>query len=65
MDFTMERHLSVKSSIAFIRDNRGLAIGNGLVFIVMLMIPIFGLLLAPPLAVIAATIGTVRKLPIR
>lgn len=63
MDFTLERHFNVKESVRFVRANRGLAIGNGMVFIMILMVPGFGLLFGPPLAVIAATIGTVGQLP--
>ncbi len=62
MDFTLERHLGYKQSISFVRANRSLAIGNGTIFILMLMIPLLGLLLAPPLAVVAATMGTVKAL---
>lgn len=62
MDFTLERHLNYRNSISFVRSNRGLAIGNGLIFVFILMIPLLGLLIGPPLAVVAATIGTVRKL---
>ena len=62
MDFTLERHLDYRSTIQFVRNNRGLAIGNGAVFILMLMVPIVGLLMAPPLSVVAATISAHRKL---
>ena len=62
MDFTLERHLNYRQSIQFVRENRGLATGNGIIFILMLMVPLIGLLVGPPLAVIAATIGTVRRL---
>ncbi len=62
MDFTLERHLGYRQSISFVRANRSLAIGNGTIFILMLMIPVLGLLLAPPLAVVAATLGTVKAL---
>ncbi len=62
MDFTLERHLGYRQSISFVRANRSLAIGNGTIFILMLMIPVLGLLFAPPLAVVAATLGTVKRL---
>lgn len=62
MDFTLERHFNMRDSIRFVRANRGLAIGNGLVFIFMLMIPVLGLLVAPTLAVIAATIGVMENI---
>lgn len=62
MDFTLERHFNMRDSIQFVSANRGLAIGNGLVFIFMLMIPVLGLLVAPTLAVIAATIGVMENI---
>src|SRR5690606_21995599 len=37
MDFTLERHCTVGESVRFVRANRGYAIGNGVVFIFMLM----------------------------
>ena len=56
MDFAMERHFNVKERVQFVRRHKGLAIGNGLVFILILSIPIVGLILAPTLAVIASTL---------
>lgn len=60
MDFTMERHFTSKESIQFVRKNRGLAIGNGAVFLWMLLTGI-GFLFAPTLATIAATVEVVKK----
>jgi len=57
MDFTMERHFTVKEREQFVKKHKGLAIGNGLVFILILSIPIIGLILAPTLAVIASTLN--------
>ncbi|QHT66503.1 hypothetical protein GXP67_07450 [Rhodocytophaga rosea] len=48
------RRLSASQSRALIRHHRGLAIGNGLAFNLLLIIPFAGVLLAPPLAVVAA-----------
>ncbi len=42
MDFTMERHFTYKESIQFVRQHRGIAIGNGLVFMLLLFIPVVG-----------------------
>jgi CysZ protein len=55
MDYYLERHLNVSESARFVRDFKGLAIGNGIVFILLLMIPVVGLFLAPTLATAAAT----------
>jgi CysZ protein len=60
MDYTLERHFEVKDSIQFVRQNRGIAVGNGIVFILMLFIPIVGIILVLPLSATAATTETVR-----
>ncbi|HHS95342.1 MAG TPA: EI24 domain-containing protein [Phaeodactylibacter sp.] len=61
MDYTLERHLDVKESIRFVRKNRGLAIGLGTVFLLLLSTGI-GFLVAPPLATAAATLSTSKRL---
>ena len=60
MDYTLERHFEVKESVAFVKRNRGVAIGNGIVFMGMLFIPVVGIILALPLSVTASTIETVK-----
>jgi len=62
MDYTMERHLNYKESIQFVKQHRGTAIGNGLVFMLILFIPIIGFILTIPIAVVAASTETVRIL---
>ena len=61
IDYTLERHLNVRNSIRLVRANKGLALGNGLVFMGLLAIGI-GFLIAPPLAAVAATIETTKRL---
>lgn len=61
MDYTLERHYSVRESVQFIRSNRGLALGNGTVFVLLLSTGI-GVLIAPTLATIAGAIATVERL---
>ena len=57
-DYSCERHkLSPSESINFIGQRRGLAIGNGLVFYLMHLIPFVGWVLAPSYALVAATIS--------
>lgn len=62
IDYTLERHFKYKESIAFVRKNRGLAIGNGIVFMLFLFIPIIGIIIVLPLSVTAATTQTVQLL---
>jgi len=61
LDFTMERHLNFEGSIQFVRQNKGLAIGNGAVFLWLLLTGI-GFLFAPTLATIAGTVEVVKRL---
>ena len=62
MDYTLERHLSYKESIRFVRNNKGVAIGNGTGFLLLLLIPVIGVIMVLPFSVTAASISTVRKL---
>ncbi|OEK06169.1 coproporphyrinogen III oxidase [Flavivirga aquatica] len=62
MDYTLERHFKYRESLQFVRKHRGLAIGNGIVFMLFLLIPIIGVILVLPLSVTAATIKTVDAL---
>jgi CysZ protein len=62
MDYTLERHFKYKDSVAFIRQHRGLAIGNGIGFLLLLLIPVVGVLLVLPLSVTSATVIAVDLL---
>lgn len=62
MDYTMERHFNYTDSIQFVSKNKGIAIGNGLVFIVILFLPVVGFIITLPLSVVAATTQTVKSL---
>ena len=62
MDYTLERHFSYRESISFIKKHRGLAIGNGIGFLILLFIPVIGVILVLPLSVTSATIITVDLL---
>ncbi|MET0300421.1 MAG: EI24 domain-containing protein [Flavitalea sp.] len=58
LDYSCERHkLSPTESIAFIKNHKGLAVGNGMIFYLMHFLPFVGWILAPAYAVIAATIS--------
>ena len=60
MDYTLERHLSYKQSIQFVGNHRGIALGNGMVFMLMLLVPILGVILVLPLSVTAASTETIN-----
>ncbi len=62
MDYTLERHLSYRNSIRFVKQKRGLAIGNGIGFLLLLLIPVVGVVLVLPLSVTAASIQTVKAI---
>jgi CysZ protein len=62
MDYTLERYLNYSESKKFVKKNRGIAVGNGLVFTLMLFIPLIGIMLTLPISTVAATINTVKKL---
>jgi CysZ protein len=62
MDYTLERHFKYRESIDFVKSNKGQAIGNGMVFMLFLLIPIVGIILVLPVSVTAATVQTVTLL---
>jgi CysZ protein len=58
LDYSSERNkMTAQQSIDFIGRHKGLAIGNGIVFYMLHLLPILGWLLAPSYAVIAATLS--------
>ncbi len=66
IDFSLERkQMNIKESVAFIKTNKGLAIGNGVIFSLTLLIPYIGVLLSGFISIIslvAATIATTETL---
>jgi|TARA_R110002072_G_scaffold7503_2_gene40324 CysZ protein len=62
MDYTLERHFNYAESTKFVRNHSGIAIGNGIVFMAMLFIPVVGIIIVLPLSVTASTTETVRLL---
>lgn len=65
MDYTLERHFKYHESVQFVKKNRGIAIGNGIVFIILLLIPIIGVILVLPLSVTAASVKTIEALQLK
>ncbi|PQJ78938.1 EI24 domain-containing protein [Polaribacter porphyrae] len=62
MDYTLERHLNYNDSIKFVDRNKGFAIGNGIVFMLFLLIPVIGIIIVLPLSVTAASTKTLKIL---
>lgn len=65
MDYTLERHFKYKESIQFVKENKGTAIGNGIVFILFLLVPFIGVLIVLPLSVTAATTETIKRIKLK
>jgi CysZ protein len=62
LDYSFERkRADMGSSIQYISQHKGLAIGNGVVFYLMHLIPLVGWVFAPAYAVIAATLTVVEE----
>ena len=57
MDYTLERkRYTIRQSVAFIHQHRGLTLGIGLVANLGMLLPFLGWLLVPTYATVAATI---------
>ena len=64
LDYSFERrNIGTQQSILFIGSHKGLAIGNGMIFYLMHLIPILGWVLAPAYAIIAATLSIRTAMP--
>jgi CysZ protein len=62
MDYTNERkRLKVRDSVRYVRQNKGLAVGNGAIFSLIFLIPVLGVVIAPVLGVVAATLAMKQK----
>ncbi|MCF7566835.1 EI24 domain-containing protein [Sabulilitoribacter arenilitoris] len=62
MDYTLERHFRYRESVLFVRHHRSTDIGNGIVFMLFLLLPVIGWILVLPLSVTAASLKTVKLL---
>ena len=64
LDYTMERHLNYRNSVSFVKSNRGLTLGIGAVFMLILLIPFVGFFFAPTFATIASLRPVLDRLDI-
>ncbi len=55
-DFWAERHFDYRGTLDYMSGHKSKVTANGLIFLLMLSIPILGVIIAPPLATIAATV---------
>jgi CysZ protein len=62
MDYTLERYFNYSDSVAFVKRHKGVAIGNGFLFMLMLFIPVIGVVLVLPLSTVSSTVETIKKL---
>ena len=62
MDYTLERHFAYRESVTFVKKSRGYAIGNGMVFTGLALIPVIGIILVLPISVTAASKTTLELL---
>ena len=62
MDYTLERHFNYKESVKFVGRHKGLAVGNGIVFMLLFLIPVLGVILVLPLSVVAASKVTLEEI---
>lgn len=60
LDYALERHYNFSDTKSVVREHKGLAVGNGFIFHLLLMIPLVGIVLALPLSTAAATVSVVR-----
>lgn len=63
MDYTYERkRLRISEGARFTRRHKGIAIGNGMIFSFLLIIPFAGMIIAPVLSSVAGTLATMEMM---
>ena len=60
-DFWAERHFSYRDTVSYMKRRKGALAGNGIVYVLILAIPVVGVFFAPPLATVASTIQGVKS----
>jgi CysZ protein len=62
MDYSYERtRMTIVQGARFTRKHKGIAIGNGFIFSMILLVPFIGVVIAPILSVVAATLAVLEK----
>lgn len=62
VDYSSERkRWNLNQRLAFIRSHRGLALGNGVIFYLLFLIPFIGWIIAPSFGIIAATLAVIER----
>jgi len=59
-DYYLERHMGMAESARTVKQNRGLAIGNGSIYLGLLLIPVLGVIFGPVLGTISATVQAIE-----
>lgn len=60
MDYTYERmRFTIGQGAKFTRKHKGIAVGNGFIFSMILLLPFIGVVIAPILSVVAATLAVI------
>ena len=60
MDYSLEAFFNYRQSKSFLNQYRGLAVGNGILFNLLALIPFVGVIIVLPLSVSAAAIAVLR-----
>lgn len=61
MDYSYERlRMKISEGVRFTRKHKGIAIGNGFIFSMILLLPFIGVIIAPILSVVAATLAVLE-----
>jgi len=61
LDYYLERRMNVSETVDFVKRRKLAAVGNGLGYMLLLLIPIIGVILAPLLGTISATLYLLKE----
>ena len=61
IDFFIERRFGIRESRRFVSKNKGIAIGNGAVFLTLFLVPILGAFFAPTICTISSTLSSLER----